>query len=175
MHKSIKGRLVRLLPVAALAATMGIVSAGPAYATVSGEGCGATAVDSTGKANPPSIDITSTAVWHISKDSVLSGEGHAGSDQTQGSASAGAFGFGIVPIASGSGHGTTGKGSLDVSQFHSVARVILGVGSSDTCSGSLVLIVDDESALDTWAGRASVGLLVIGAIGVLAVGLRSRG
>jgi hypothetical protein len=170
---SIRGRLARLLPVVSLAAAMSIAGAGQAFAVVTGPGCEATATDTSGGAAP--INITSQSVWHVSKTSNLTGEGHAGSDQTYGSAAAGAFGVGVIPIASGTGHGTSGHGSLDVSQYSSIARVFLGVGASDSCSGALVVIVDNVNALDTWVGRASIALIVIGLIGVIAVGVRARG
>ena len=168
-------RLLRLVPAVALATTIGITTAGPALAHVEGPGCTATATDNNHKANPASITIDNVDVWHVSSDSNLSGEGHTDTDQTSGQASAGAFGFGVVPIASGSGHGKSGQGSLDVSQFKGVARVIYAIGSSDTCSGYLTVIVDDVSPFSTAVGIGSIVLFIIGLIGVIAVAFRRRG
>ena len=168
-------RMMRVLPDVAMAAALAVSTAGPALANVSGPGCGATASDTTGHASPPSITITNTDTWHVKSDSNLTGEGHAGSDQTEGHASAGAFGVGVIPIASGTGHGQSGHGSLDVSQYKGIARVFYGVGGSDSCSGSLTVIVDDVSPLSTVIGIGSLALFIIGLIGVLAVAIRRRG
>jgi len=163
---------VGLVGAAALAAVF--VTGGPAWAYVS-PGCHASATDATGKAVPASITIDGTSVWNVSKVvSRLSGKGAADTDQTFGNAKAAAFGFGWIPIASGTGKGRSGSGSLDVSAFADKVRVIGVVGGSDSCSGYLTVVVQDESALDTLAGKVSAGVAVLGALGVLAVAVRSR-
>ncbi|GAC1333505.1 MAG: hypothetical protein NVSMB17_14000 [Candidatus Dormibacteria bacterium] len=166
-------RLVRLFPVAAVAVAMFAAAAAPAMARVNG-GCSATATDSAGKANPQTIDIGSTDVWHVSKNSQITGKGQAPGDQTHGQASAAAFGIGLFPIASGNGHGTTGEGSIDVSQFADKVRVFAGVGSSDSCSGALTIVIDDVTAFDTLVGKISIALLVIGILIMIAVLVRTR-
>lgn len=161
-----------LVPVAASAAGV-VANAIPASAYVSPP-CHANATDSTGKAVPPSITIDNTDVWNVSKDSKLSGQGTAPTDQTSGFAYASAFGFGVIPIAGGNGHGTSGTGSLDVSAFASYVRVIGVVGASTSCSGYLTVIVQDDSVLATLAGILSVVVSVVGLLGLIWVGLRSR-
>lgn len=153
---------ILLLPIAGLTAM-------PAAATINGAGCSAQAADSSGKAVPPSISINDTATWNVSKDSHLSGTGKAPGDQTFGYAYAMAFGFGVIPIAGGKGKGSTGAGSLDVASYSKYARVFPGYGASDDCSGSLVVVVQDEAVLDTLAGQASIGLIVIGLLGLFGV------
>ncbi|MGI8607750.1 MAG: hypothetical protein ACR2MY_00775 [Candidatus Dormibacteria bacterium] len=166
--------LARLLPVAAIAMTLFGAAASPALADISGDGCKASAKDTAGKANPASIDIAQISTWHVSKDSKLEGEGSAPSDQTFGKASAAAFGFGVIQIAGGTGSGKTGTGALDVSQYSQYVRVFAGVGSSDSCSGSLTVVVDDVSAIDTLVGKIAVGLLIVGFLILIAVVVRSR-
>lgn len=168
----------RVLATGVLLGLLAAMSALVFAATTAGAyiqgGCSGTATDLAGKANPTTIDIVSTDHWNVSKDSSLTGQGTAPKDQTEGSASAVAFGFGLIPIASGHGHGTKGTGSLDVSKFSSYARVFAVTGSSDSCSGYLVVEVTDEAALDTVAGKVGVGLLAIGLLGLLAMLFRRR-
>jgi len=148
-----------------------LLAAGAASATIDG-GCTGSATDSAGKAVPATIDLATADHWNVSKDSTLTGQGTAPKDQTAVSVSGVAFGFGLIPIASGHGHGTTGSASLDVSKYSSLARVIAVSGTSDSCTGHLVVEVTDEAVLDTLAGKASVALLAIGVLGLLGVGFR---
>jgi hypothetical protein len=170
-------RLGHRLPGAAIALPLALsvsaMMAVPAGANITG-GCTATASDSTGKAVPASIHIQDTPVWNVSKDSQLSGSGKAPGDQTYGYALVMIFGYGLIPIAGGKGHGTTGQGSLDVSAVSKFVRVIPGWGQSDSCSGSLVIVVQDEKVLDTLAGQLSLLLMLIGAVGLIAVAVRRR-
>ena len=163
--------LARAAAVALLVLPLAGLTAQPAGATISG-GCTGTATDSTGKAVPATIPLESTATWNVSKDSKLSGSGKAPADQTMGYAYAMAFGFGFIPIAGGTGHGQTGSGSLDVSAISQYARVIPVAGSSDSCSGSLVVIVQDQTVLDTLAGKAAVVLALVGLVGTIGVFFR---
>lgn len=161
-----------VLPLAAAVAVV-IGTAATAAAYVSPP-CHANASDSTGKAVPASIVIDNTDIWNVSKDSKLSGQGTAPTDQTSGFAYASAFGFGIIPIAGGNGHGTSGSGSLDVSVFASQVRVVGVEGVSTSCSGYLTVVVQDESVLSTLAGILSAAVAVVGFLGLIWIGLRSR-
>ena len=161
-----------LLPAAAAVGAV-VATASPAWAYVSPD-CHASATDSTGRAVPSSIRIDDTNVWNVSRDSKLSGRGTAATEQTFGSASATLFGLGVIPIAAGRGHGQSGGGSLDVSVFADKVRVVGAVGASDSCSGYLTVVVRDESALDTLAGKVAAGAAALGALGVLGVALRRR-
>jgi hypothetical protein len=172
--KCLRLRALIALAVPLAAASAGVVaSAAPASAYVSPP-CHANATDSTGKAVPSSITIDGTDVWNVSKDSMLSGEGTATTDQISGFAYASVFGYGIIPIAGGNGHGTSGSGSLDVSKIAGYVRVIGVEGVSTSCSGYLTVVVQDDSVLATLAGILSVAVAVVGFLGLAWVGLRSR-
>lgn len=162
----------RAAVVALLVVPFAGLTAQPAAATIDGPGCTAQASDSSGKAVPASIVINDTAVWNVSKDSQLSGSGTAPSDQTFGYADVMAFGFGVIHIAGGKGHGTSGSGSLDVASYSKYLRVFPGYGYSDSCTGSLVVVVRDESVLDTLAGKLAVALAAVGLLGLAMVVLR---
>jgi hypothetical protein len=169
---------VRAFAAAGLAAgAMIAAQTAPALAFVQG-GCKGTASDVNGHA--PGINLVSATEWHVSKDSNLTGSGDAPSDQTAGFAYAMAFGlrFTFIPIAGGTGHGTHGSGSLDVSKVAPYTRVIYATGASTGkdahCEGYLSVIIDDETALDTAAGKAGVGAGAVGALGLGAVALRKR-
>jgi hypothetical protein len=172
----LRARLAGLAARAAVGALIVVPLAGlaaqPAAATIDGAGCTAQASDSSGKAVPSSISINATGVWNVSKDSHLSGSGTAPSDQTMGYADVMAFGFGFIPIAGGSGHGTSGSGSLDVAAYSKYVRVFPGYGYSDSCSGSLIVVVQDESVLDTLAGKLAAALTAFGLVGLVAVVVR---
>jgi hypothetical protein len=171
--------LVALVMPACAASAAVVATAVPAFAYVS-PGCHANATDSTGKAVPPSITIDGTDVWNVSKDSMLSGNGRAPSDQTSGFAYASVFGlpWTISPIAGGTGHGTTGSGSLDASKFAPYFRVIGAQGSSTgpaaSCSGYLTIVIQDDSVLGNLAGILALALSLVGLVGLGWVGLRSR-
>ncbi len=168
----LRGLIALAVPLAAASAGV-VASAAPALAYVSPP-CHANASDSTGKAVPSSITIDNTDVWNVSKDSMLSGRGTAATDQTSGFAYASVFGFGIIPIAGGNGHGTSGSGSLDVSKVSGFVRVIGVEGASTSCSGYLTVVVQDDSVLATLAGIGSLVVSVVGFLGLVWVGLRSR-
>jgi len=163
----------RILLPAAIAVGAVLATAASAWAYVS-PGCHAAATDSNGQAVPSSIRIDDTNVWNVSKDSKLSGTGTAATEQTFGSANAVLFGLGVIPIASGRGRGQRGSGSVDVSAYADKVRVISVAGASDSCNGYLTVVVRDESALDTLAGRVAAGAAALGAIGVFGVALRRR-
>jgi hypothetical protein len=149
----------------------------PAAAYISG-GCTAKATDSSGKATPATIQIESTDIWHVSKDSHLSGTGHAPTKQKKGFAFANAFGLAIsfIPIAGGedkTGDGSQeGSGSLDVSAYSDKFRVFAAAGASSDCAGALAVVIDDVSALSTLVGQVSLGMAVLGLLVVLLIALR---
>jgi hypothetical protein len=87
-----------------------------------------------------------------------------------------AFGFPLsfIPIAGGTGHGTHGSGSLDISKISPYTRVISAAGASTSCSGYIVINVVDTSALDTAAGKGSLAVFLIGLLGLGMVAVRKR-
>ena len=168
--------LLLLAAVAAIGATM--LMSRPTQAYVSppchAEANGAPAGGGSTNGMQTHIVIDGQDEWDVGKDWKLSGFGTAPTPQKSGSADAVAFGFGLVPIASGSDPKgkTRGEGSLDVSAVSDKARVIAAAGSSDDCSGFLTVVVKDESAFDTAAGKVSAGVGGLGFLGLLWMLLR---
>lgn len=103
--------------------------------------------------------------------------------------------FGIhLPVIGGTGHGTTGQGgpisAADVLpgplSGHAVASVLVAYGvaipdgnpppgqtpAAGPCSGYIVIHFQDVGALDSAVGQAGVALMVLGALGVIALALR---
>ena len=145
---------------AALSAALLLPAA--ALASISGP-CQGSAQSSSGS----SVDLKTASVWHVKNDDTLSGTGSADSPQTQGAAYAVAFGVPVYTIASGNGKGSSGSGSIKVANFTKYTRTIGVSGSSDSCSGSIEIIVDDVSPLGTIAGMAGVAMAAVGVLGVL--------
>jgi hypothetical protein len=142
------------------------------HADVSG-GCTAQATETSADGKVLStIDITKQSEWHVHKDSTLSGTGHAKTEQHEGSASAAAFGFGVWTIAEGKGKGQDGAGSIALSKVASFVREIGVIGSSTSCDGSLVIIIDDQNPVTTVAGAVGLGSGLLGLAGLAGVGLR---
>jgi hypothetical protein len=162
------------------AAAAFILTAGlavPASAIVNGP-CTGEARDTTGKATPSTFDIVHQEKWVVSKESKLSGEGHAEPAQGQGFAYAMAFGFGLWEIGGGvdNNHNShDGSGSLDITQIADKVRVIGVSGASDSCSGELTIVVGDEGPLDTIEGKAAIFIAFLGLVITAVTGLRARG
>jgi hypothetical protein len=144
----------------------------PASAHLEGAGCAGVATDTNGKANPATVDFATTDVWTVSKDSFIKGSGTTPHEEA-GSAYGVAFGY-PIPIQFGGGEkGTFGSATLNVADFSKYARVIGVAGSSASCSGYMTLVIGDVSAIDTIAGKAVLGAMVFGLLGVAALALRA--
>ena len=141
------------------------------------------------------VDFKTQTDWFVSsyKD-YLAGRG----ESTTGSMSSGFANvvfFGIhFPVIGGTGHGTTGQGGpLSAADLlpgplsgRPVAAVLVAYGAATPdgnpppgqksaagpCSGYVVIHFQDVSALDSAVGQAAVALMVLGALGVIAVALR---
>jgi len=77
--------------------------------------------------------------------------------------------FGLpVPVYNSSGRDTHGSaGPFLVSDYSRFSRVFAAGGSSDTCSGTVLIVVDDQSAFTNLIGLAALILAAIGLIGLL--------
>jgi hypothetical protein len=147
-----------LVPIALAGAVPAMVAA-----TVTG-GCQVTGTSSSGG----SIDLTTAAEWHLRKDDVAGGTGTAPSDQT--AASVGAYALGLLlPVASGSGDGGT-EGSVQgvsVAAYSALGARFLVAGKSDSCSGQVLIIIDDVNPALTVLGGGGIAALVVGALVLL--------
>lgn len=144
-----------------LAAVLLILIPITASATVSG-GC---KVSGTGSISGPT-DLTKADIWHLRSDEEVKGSAKYPS-QTY--VHIYAFLFGIpVPVYSSSGKDTQGSaGPFKVSDYSRYTRVFAAGGSSDTCTGGVLIVVDDQNPFTNVAGLVGLITLAIGLIGLL--------
>lgn len=159
MHPSRRRIVGTILFVVALACAIPAAVA----ATVTG-GCQVQGTSTSGG----TIDLTTAREWHLKKDDVAGGSGTAPNDQTAASVSAYALGL-QLPVASGSGDGGT-SGSVDgvsVAAFSALGQRFVVAGKSDSCSGQVLIIIDDVNPALTALGGGGIGALVLGALVLL--------
>jgi hypothetical protein len=144
-----------------VAGSMLILIPATSWATVSG-GCTVSATTDSGT----STDLTTTAVWHLHTNDVVRG---TATYPTQTYMHAYVVLFGVpVTVYNSSGTSTSGKaGPFQVSDYSRFARVFAVGGYSDTCTGAVLIVIDDQNPFLNLA--AVVGLVVfgIGLIGLL--------
>ena len=153
-----------------LIATLLLALPGAAWATVTG-GCQVTGNSSSGG----TIDLTTQDTWHLKSTDTAGGSGTAPSPQKTAQVAAYALGLGL-PIASGNGDGST-SGSVDgvaVSTYAVLGARFTVAGSSDSCSGHVIVILDDVNPLLTVLGGGGIAAAVIGLL-VLLAGARGAG
>jgi hypothetical protein len=114
------------------------------------------------------IDLTTAKEWHLKKDDIAGGSGTSPVDQT--AASVGAYALGLqLPVASGSGNG--GKSGavqgVSVAAYSALGQRFVVAGKSDSCSGQVVIIIDDVNPALTALGGGGIGALVLGALVLL--------
>ena len=159
-----------VLGLGATAATLAALVVAPvaAMAFVNG-GCTASGT-ATGS---PGVDITTVNVWHVHNDDVISGVGNAPTPQKQVKVDVVFFGIdaSFKPLidSSGSGNTTGHGGNYKVSDYSKYARVFYIGGSSDDCTGGVLIVVDDVSAYKTAAGAAGLGLCVLSVLGLVGI------
>ena len=135
-----------------------------AQAAMSG-GCKATATAS--KAG--SIDLATASTWHVRDADVLNGQASAPTAQTSAQLKVLLFGIGL-PLLDNQGHGVTGSvGPYRIADYDRYTRVLSVAGTSSTCDGSVLIIVDDVAPLSTWAGILGLIAAVLGIVGLLAL------
>ena len=111
-------------------------------------------------------DLTKVDVWHLRTNDEVTGTARY---PTQTYVHVYAFIFGLpFPVYSSNGKDTQGSaGPYSVSTYSQYTRVFPVGGSSDTCTGSVLVIVDDQSPFTNFAGLAGSVMLVIGLVGLL--------
>jgi hypothetical protein len=144
-----------------LAAVLLVLMPTGAAATVSG-GCkvsGTASVSGT-------TDLTAADVWHLRSDDVVNG---SATYPFQTFVHVYAFLFGIpIPVYSSSGKDTKGSaGPFTVSDYSRYTRVFAAGGGSDTCTGAVLIVVDDQNAFTNVAGLVGLVLAAIGVVGLL--------
>ena len=156
-------RAVRLSGVA-LVVPLGLLAAPfSAQATVSG-GCTATATASKSGA----IDLAVASSWHVKDADVLNGQATAPTPQKSAQLKVLLFGIGL-PLLDKQGNSVSGAaGPYRIADYDHYTRVLAVAGTSNTCDGSILIIVDDVAPLSTWAGILGVIAALLGIIGLVA-------
>ncbi len=156
-------RVARLAGVALLV-LIGLLAAPVfAQATVSG-GCTATATAS--KSGP--IDLAVASTWHVKDADVLNGQATAPTAQKSAQLKVLLFGIGL-PLLDKQGNSVSGAaGPYRIADYDHYTRVLAVAGTSNTCDGNILIIVDDVAPLSTWAGILGVIAAVLGIIGMVA-------
>jgi hypothetical protein len=134
-----------------------------AQAKVNG-GCTATGTAS----RSGTVDLTTATVWHVTAADVLTGVAKAPGSQRTAQLKVVLFGIGL-PLLDRTGSSTTGTaGPYRIADYDPYTRVLAVAGTSTTCDGSVLIIVDDVSPLTTWAGVLGLIAALLGLIGLLA-------
>jgi hypothetical protein len=140
-----------------------LVAPGAGQARVS-SGCTATASASKSGA----IDLTTASVWHVKDADVINGSGTAPTAQKSAQLKVLMFGIGL-PLLDRQGNSPSGAaGPYLIADYDRYTRVLSVAGTSTTCDGSILVIVDDVAPLATWAGILGLIALLLGLIGLVA-------
>jgi hypothetical protein len=152
-----------------LAAAVLILTPLTAAATVSG-GCTVSGTASISGVT----DLTTHDTWHLKTDDSVSGDA---TYPTQTHVDIFAYIFGLpIPVYSSSGkdkHGSAGP--FKVSDYSRYTRVFAAGGASDTCTGAVLIIVDDQGAFTNAAGLGGIVLTAIGLLGLVALMFMGKG
>jgi hypothetical protein len=145
-----------------------LMAPSPGLARVSG-GCTATASASKSGA----IDLTTATVWHVKDADVINGTGNAPTAQKSAQLKVLMFGIGL-PLLDRQGNSQSGPaGPYLIADYDRYTRVLSVAGTSTTCDGSILVIVDDVALLGTWAGILGLIALLLGLIGLVATSFQS--
>src|SRR5260370_5766286 len=129
-----------------------------------GGGCRARATASRSGA----IDLTTATVWHVKDADVINGSGKAPTAQKAAQLKVLMFGIGL-PLLDRQGNSPSGDaGPYLIADYDRYTRVLSVAGTSTTCDGSILVIVDDVAPLGTWAGILGLIALLLGLIGLVA-------
>lgn len=158
-----------LLRAGCIAAVLLILVPLAAAATVNG-GCTVTGTASISGAK----DLTTLDVWHLKTADNVTGVAKYPS-QTYVHVYALIFGL-PIPVYSSTGKDTHGSaGPFLVSDYSRFTRVFAAGGASDTCTGAVLIIVDDQSAFTNAGGIGGIVLVAIGLLGILALLFMGKG
>jgi hypothetical protein len=140
-----------------------LVAAVSGQARVSG-GCTASATAS----RSGSVDLTTATVWHVTDADVISGQAKSPNPQRSAQLKVVIFGVGL-PLLDRPGNSTTGSaGPYRIADYDHYSRVLSVAGTSTSCDGAILIIVDDVAPLATWAGILGLIATVLGLVGLLA-------
>ena len=155
--------MVRALWVALIVLMSLLFAPAAGQARVSG-GCTASATAS----RSGSVDLTTATVWHVTDSDVINGQARSPSPQRSAQLKVVIFGVGL-PLLDRQGNNTTGAaGPYRIADYDHYSRVLSVAGTSTSCDGAVLIIVDDVAPLFTWAGIIGLIATVIGLIGLIA-------
>ena len=127
-------------------------------------GCSASA--SASRSGP--VDLTTATVWHVTDADVLNGEARAPNPQRFAQLKVVMFGVGL-PLLDRQGNSSTGvAGPYRIADYDHYTRVLSVAGTSTSCDGAVLIIVDDVAPLTTWAGIIGLIATLLGLIGLIA-------
>lgn len=153
-----KATLVGLLALIGLAIMPAV-----AQAKMNG-GCTATATAS----KSGTVDLTSTSTWHVKDADVISGKATAPTPQTFTRLNVLFFGIGL-PLLDQTGNSPNGTtGPYRIADYDRYTRVLSVAGTTTSCDGNVMIVVDDIAPLATWAGIGGLIASVLGLIGLIA-------
>jgi hypothetical protein len=135
----------------------------------------------TGHGTSGDVDLTTATEWHLHASDIVGGDGASTVPMKSATVSAYAFGGLSIPIAGGPGGDPKSEGSVNgllVSQYAILGSrfYVAGVatGDSGTCSGSILIIIDDVTPVVTVFGGGALAAAAIGLLGIL-LGTRLSG
>jgi hypothetical protein len=135
----------------------------------------------TGHSSSGDVDLTTATEWHLHASDLVGGEGSSTVPMKSAAVSAYAFGGLSIPIAGGPGGEAKSEGSVTgllVSQYAILGSrfYVAGSATSDsvTCTGSIVVIIDDVNPVVTVFGGGALAAAAIGLLGIL-LGTRLSG
>jgi hypothetical protein len=139
-----------------------------AQAAMSG-GCHASTVGS----RSGSVDLVGAEQLHLYRDEVVTFRGIAPAPQTSVQITVYLFGFPVTsPTIGGFKETTETYGPVAVSSLSRYVRAVALSATTDSCSTSLLVAIDDQSPLLTVAGLAAA---ILGLLGLLGVFRAARG
>jgi hypothetical protein len=134
-----------------------------AQATVHG-GCTATAT----AWKSGTVDLAVASTWHVKDADVLNGQAGAPTPQKSAQLKVLLFGIGL-PLLDSQGNSVSGAaGPYRIADYDRYTRVLAVAGTSNTCDGNVLIIVDDVAPLSTWAGILGLIAAILGIIGLVA-------
>jgi hypothetical protein len=127
-----------------------------------------------GHAASGDVDLGTATEWHLKSTDTVVGEGSSTTPMKSGAVSAYAFGGIAIPIAGGSGTEGKTEGSVNsvlVSQYAILGSRFYVAGSATgdggTCTGSIIIVIDDVSPAATVLGGGALAAAAIGLLGIL--------
>jgi hypothetical protein len=168
--------MLRPSRAAGLVATIGLlwlIAAPAALATVTG-GC-----EVTGESPRGSIDLTTATEWHLRSTDLVGGRGSA--PEPQKAVTVVAYSLGLpLPVVSAVSEDEEGEtegstSGIAVSTYAALGHRFFVAGASTSCSGSVLIILDDVNPFLTLLGGGGLVAAVVGLLAMLWVARHEDG